>query len=93
MYRKRRNIERQVALFLLGVIMFVPPLLVVFDRPVRVGGIPVLYLYLFGAWTVLIALTALMSRAFEDGDGVTQRTERPEDEAPARQSAEPPADA
>lgn len=93
MYRKRRNVERQVALFLLGVLMLVPPLLIVFDRPVRVGGLPVLYLYLFGAWTALIALTALMSRAFVDDDGVTRRTEELDGEPLARQTAEPSPDA
>lgn len=93
MYRKRRNVERQVALFLLGVLMFVPPLLVVFDRPVKVGGIPLLYLYLFAAWSVLIALTAAMSRAFEDDDGVTRRTEPADGDAPPRQRAEPATDA
>lgn len=93
MYRKRRNVERQVALFLLGVLMFVPPLLVVFDRPVRIGGIPVLYLYLFAAWVALIAFTAAMSRAFDDDDGVTRRTEPTDGEATSRQSAEPSTDA
>ena len=70
MYRKRRSVERQAALFLLGVLLLVPPLLIVFDKPVRAGGIPVLYLYLFVAWAALIGMTAAMSRRFEDDDGV-----------------------
>ncbi len=93
MYRKRRNVERQVALFLIGVLMFVPPLLVVFDRAARVGGIPVLYLYLFGAWTALIALTAAMSRSFEDDDGSTRRTDGADGEPPVRPTAETAPDA
>ncbi|GAB2967729.1 hypothetical protein GCM10027048_43070 [Hymenobacter coalescens] len=38
------------------------PLLGLVDRPVRVGGVPVLYLYLFGVWLGLLALTGWLSR-------------------------------
>ena len=58
--RDRIN-ERLVALFLLGLLLFLPPLLLVFNRPDRVIGIPALYLYIFVAWAGLIALSALIS--------------------------------
>jgi hypothetical protein len=62
MLRRDRTHERLIALFLLGVLLLNPPFLLVFDRPIRVLGIPVLYLYLFLAWTVLIAAVAAVAR-------------------------------
>ncbi len=64
--------ERMVALFLLGLAMFTPPLLDVFDAgaEVTVWGIPLLYLYLFAAWAVLIGFMAMAAerRAREDSE-------------------------
>ena len=51
--------ERLVALFLLAVLFFNPPLLSIFNIAEFALGIPVLYLYLFLAWAVLILLMAL----------------------------------
>ncbi len=93
MYRKRRSVERQAALFLLGVLMLVPPLLIVFDKPVRAGGIPVLYLYLFVAWTALIGMTAAISRKFEDDDGANRGSDGLSGGAAAGAAAEPATDA
>lgn len=50
--------HRLAAAFLVGLLLFCSPIAVLFDRPVFWNGIPVLYLYLFGAWTALIALMA-----------------------------------
>lgn len=50
--------QRLIALFLLGNLLFNYPLLALFNRPDTLFGIPVLYLYVFGAWAVLIALSA-----------------------------------
>jgi len=40
------------------VLLFAPPLLVVFNRPTLILGVPTLYFYLFAAWTALVALVA-----------------------------------
>jgi len=48
-----------VPVFLLGCLLFTFPLLSLFNSGDRVFGIPVLYAYLFTAWTLLIALMAL----------------------------------
>jgi hypothetical protein len=50
--------QRLVALFLLGNLLFNYPLLALFNRPDAVLGIPILYLYVFGAWGLLIVLLA-----------------------------------
>jgi len=38
------------------------PLLTVFDHDGRVGGVPVLYLYVLVTWIVLVALTGWLVR-------------------------------
>ena len=53
--------ERTIALFLLGILLFNPPLLSIFAADVAFGGIPLLYLYLFFAWAVFILLIGLLS--------------------------------
>jgi hypothetical protein len=52
--------QRLVALFLLGNVLFNYPFLALFNHPATVLGIPVLYLYVFGAWAVLIVLLAIV---------------------------------
>jgi|GEM_PF-3090907 len=54
-----RTRELLMALFLLGVLLFAPPLLLVFNSATRIFGVPTLYLYLVAVWAGLIALTAV----------------------------------
>ncbi len=56
MQKEGRQNERLVALVLIAALAFNGPLLSLFDSPVLIFGIPVLYLYLFIAWAVLIGL-------------------------------------
>lgn len=51
--------QRLVALFLLGCALFNYPLLALFNQPVVILGIPLLYAWIFGAWLLLILLMAL----------------------------------
>lgn len=65
-----RDTARFVALFLLGVVMFTPLLIRVFDAPgSSVFGIPVLFVYLFASWSLLIALAAWLSAKIANGGG------------------------
>ena len=52
--------QRLVALFALGVALFNFPLLALFDRTATAFGVPVLYVYIFCVWALLIALLALV---------------------------------
>lgn len=52
--------QRLVALFLLGNLLFNYPLLALFNRSDIVLGAPMLYVYVFGGWALLIALLALI---------------------------------
>jgi hypothetical protein len=51
--------QRLAALFVLGNLLFNYPLLALFNQPQTALGIPILYLYVFAAWALLIALLAL----------------------------------
>jgi len=53
---------RLVAVTVFGFVLFGPPLLVVFDRPVTVFGLPLLWAYLCLAWALFIALVAVLVR-------------------------------
>jgi len=55
----RLTAQRLVVLFLFGCALFNYPLLALFNRPVAVWGIPLLYAWIFGAWLLLILLMAL----------------------------------
>ncbi len=57
-HRSTLTRQRLVLVFLAGVLFFFSPILSLFDRQVAWLGVPVLYLYLFGVWAVLIAVTA-----------------------------------
>jgi len=56
---------RLVVLAMLGCVLFNYPILALFNRPGTFFGVPVLYAWIFGAWTVLILL---MARAVERED-------------------------
>ncbi len=58
---ERISSERLVGLFLLGVVLLTPPFMLIVDAPTLISGFPVLYLYLFVAWFILIILLALIA--------------------------------
>ncbi|MBR9987715.1 MAG: hypothetical protein KFF68_17560 [Desulfosarcina sp.] len=66
MTRDKINGRRLVGLFLLGMLLFNFPLLHLFNRPMLALGIPVLYLYLFAAWSLIIFLIHMISRSKPD---------------------------
>lgn len=63
MKKSAPNTARLLCLFALGCLLFNYPLLALFNVPASVFGLPVLYLYLFVAWALVIVLLAwLMAR-------------------------------
>ncbi|MCB1857899.1 MAG: hypothetical protein KDI63_06490 [Gammaproteobacteria bacterium] len=50
--------QRLLAVFFMGILLLFSPVTTLFDGPGQVFGIPVLYLYLFGAWGGLIIAMA-----------------------------------
>jgi hypothetical protein len=60
MPKSSRKGPRLVGLFLLGCLFFNYPMLAVVNARTTVLGVPVLYMYLFVAWALLIALVAFV---------------------------------
>ncbi len=58
MQRPGKPGQRLIAVFVAGLILLNYPILFLFTRPAGVGGVPLLYAYVFGAWTVLIGVMA-----------------------------------
>lgn len=52
--------QRLAALFALGCLLFNFPLLALFNRSETVSSVPLLYLYVYAAWALLIGLLALV---------------------------------
>ena len=52
--------QRLVAVFLFGCLLFNYPLLFLFNGAQRIFGVPLLYVYIFAAWALLIVLIALV---------------------------------
>lgn len=69
---------------LLGLVLLLPPLIALFTAPVRVLGIPLIVLYLFGLWAALIAGAARLARHLDTA------SQAPDDDEPPP-SAGPPA--
>ena len=57
-----RRSARLVALAVLAFVLFGWPFLVIFDQPVRVLGLPLLWAWLFGAWALVIGIVAAVVR-------------------------------
>lgn len=74
-----RRGERLIGLFLLALLLFSPVALALFARPALALGIPLLALYVFVAWGVVIALLA---RIAQGGDGEGEAGDRPRAPAP-----------
>ena len=69
------------ALALLGVVLFNPPLIEVFNvgSARTVAGVPLLFFYLFGAWALLIGLMAFVIERRSRGGGERSAIARKQD--------------
>ena len=61
MTRDSKINKRLVALFLLGCVLLNFPILSLVNLKILIFGLPLLYVYLFGVWGLLISLTALVT--------------------------------
>jgi hypothetical protein len=58
-----RKIRRLTGVFLLGWVLLNYPILSLFNRPTSFGGIPLLYVYMFASWVLIIGLIAVIARS------------------------------
>lgn len=63
--KRLRLRESWVIFFVLGLIMMNYPFIQIFNKPLRVAGIPMLYLYFLGGWAVAIFVIYLFTRAID----------------------------
>ena len=74
MTRDSKINKRLVALFLLGCVLLNFPILSLVNLEILIFGFPLMYVYIFGIWCLLISLTALATlfhsrkRADDSGD-------------------------
>jgi hypothetical protein len=61
MTRDSKINKRLIALFLLGCVLLNFPILSLVNLKILIFGLPLLYVYLFGVWGLLISLTALVT--------------------------------
>jgi hypothetical protein len=67
-----RTARRLAAVFFLGWMLLNYPILSLFNLPATVAGVPLFYLFVFAAWTLIVALVALITlsgRPPRDTDG------------------------
>ena len=62
MDERRSKSRLLIGLFLLGSVLFNYPILTLFNQRIALFGIPLLYLYIFMAWTVLILAVMLVTK-------------------------------
>ena len=62
MIHERLLSARLVAIFLLGCLGFNAPPLRLASRDLQIAGLPLTWVYLFGVWTLLIGLVAVLIR-------------------------------
>lgn len=70
----------------LGLFLFLPPMLSLFDAPLRVLGIPLIQLYIFSAWLILvIAAWAITKRLapYEEQNAAQEASQNEPGEQPA----------
>jgi hypothetical protein len=65
MTKSSRKGQQLGGLFLLGCLLFNYPLLAIFNVRATLAGIPILYIYLFVAWALLIVLAYVVMRRTE----------------------------
>ncbi len=66
MVRSSLKGQRLVALFLLGCLLFNYPIFSLFAGAAQLAGVPLLYLYVFLAWALLIAFMAIVIERTSD---------------------------
>ncbi|MBS0319105.1 MAG: hypothetical protein JSR18_01065 [Proteobacteria bacterium] len=55
---------------LVGLVLLMPPMIVLFTARHRIAGVPLIVLYLFGVWVALVAGAALLARRMAHAEQV-----------------------
>ncbi len=79
MNQRRPINESLLALFAMGVLLFNPPLLMLFSVDATFFGFPALYIYIFTSWALLVVLVALVVNRRGRLPGLRSRVGRAKD--------------
>jgi Na+-driven multidrug efflux pump len=60
MNKYRLKGQQLAAIFIMGCLLFNYPLLLIFSRNTLVWGVPLLYLYVFVSWALMIGLMIII---------------------------------
>lgn len=77
--------QRSLALTLSGLVLFMPPLVLLFMTDRVLFGVPVVYLWLFGVWLALILAGRVLARRL---DRVARGTPKPAPKSVRRTGAD-----
>jgi len=80
MKRSGRKQEWSLTLFAFATVLFFPPVISLFDKPILIQGLPLSYLIMFGLWALVVFGIWLGARRSPlrgdlpspDGDGLRQ---------------------
>ncbi|MEM6460614.1 MAG: hypothetical protein AAF724_01720 [Pseudomonadota bacterium] len=65
---RRKQRDRSMVLVLVGIALFVPPIVGVSQIDAKIGGVPVPLLFVFGAWALLIVAAFFLADRLSDGE-------------------------
>ena len=54
--------DASILILCLGIVLLLPPIAFIFDKPVVLFGVPLVVLYMFGVWFALVLASCIISR-------------------------------
>jgi len=79
MNQRRPINESLLALFAFGVLLFNPPMLLLFSVDATLFGFPALFIYIFASWALLVVLVAMIVNRRGRSPGLRSRVGRAKD--------------
>ena len=67
--------DRYAALLILAALLFNPPIMSIFNSDRLVVGVPILFLYLFFAWALIIGLNAYLAHKLAQAKAASKERE------------------
>ncbi len=64
-----------------AIFLFLPPFVLTFTAPVALGGIPLIVLYIFGVWALVILCAAIVASRLAGAGARDQAFRRPDEPA------------
>jgi hypothetical protein len=62
---------------IVAAILFLPPMTLIFSAPAEIAGIPLILVYLFGAWAMVIAASLFLAVRLDDSGHTPPEREDP----------------